>query len=360
MLHQAICLLTKKLSGEASASELELLNHLLSQHPHLHQQLGEYEAYWNAGQLQTDVVGNEEWMEAHWQRMRQPPLQPLPVRNTGKYGPVWPWLGGLAAILLLALFWFYARPTATHAQPNAETRLVANEVTTRPGSRTRLVLPDGTQAWLNADSRLTYAPDFNKTSRKVQLDGEAYFIVAKNRARPFYIETSQLDIKVTGTTFNVKAYAADGRTETSIVEGSVEVSVRNRPGEVYLLRPAEKLVLDAGIVPDKPNVRQAGIRQQLPQPVVTKLPFDAAESLSPETAWVHNVLAFSDESFRQVADKMERWYNVEISFGHQNLEDIRFTGTFANETVEQALQALQLTTPFVYRVSGNEIIIISK
>jgi len=92
-------------------------------------------------------------------------------------------------------------------------------------------------------------------------------------------------------------------------------------------------------------------------PVMQKLVVKPDELFPVETAWVNNTLAFNDESFREVADKMERWYGVEIVFAHHELEQMRFTGRFENETVAQALEAMQLATPFHFSMKGNSILI---
>jgi ferric-dicitrate binding protein FerR (iron transport regulator) len=90
---------------------------------------------------------------------------------------------------------------------------------------------------------------------------------------------------------------------------------------------------------------------------ISKMVLDHEMQLPIETAWVNNRLAFSDESFRDVANKMERWYGVSIQFDEPSLEEIHLTGSFENETIQEALEALKLTAKFSYDINGNSIVI---
>src|SRR5439155_8152 len=110
---------------------------------------------------------------------------------------------------------------------------------------TYMVLPDGTQVWLNAESRITYSNTFNKSLREVNLEGEAYFDVTHDAAHPFIVHTSSIAIKVLGTAFTVKSYASDKTIEATLLRGSIEVVKNNDPSAPkVILRPHEKLVFN--------------------------------------------------------------------------------------------------------------------
>src|SRR4029078_631833 len=100
-----------------------------------------------------------------------------------------------------------------------------NTVSTKRGSKSKVQLPDGTQVWLNADSRIAYNEKFQGNLREVTLEGEAYFDVVRDEKRPFVIHTAAIDIKVLGTAFNVRSYANEKNTETSLIRGSIEVTL---------------------------------------------------------------------------------------------------------------------------------------
>ena len=119
------------------------------------------------------------------------------------------------------------------------------EVAARPGVRTKVVLPDGTQVWLNSNSKLKYSPDFNLHSREVDLEGEAYFDVAKDMERPFIVHASTIDVRVLGTAFTIKSYPQDETIEATLLKGAIEISGRDNPGAPrIILKPDEKLVLN--------------------------------------------------------------------------------------------------------------------
>ncbi|MDQ6610580.1 MAG: FecR family protein, partial [Bacteroidota bacterium] len=225
------------------------------------------------------------------------------------------------------------------------------EVFTRPGSRTKLILPDGSEVWLNAGSRLTYQQPFGDATRSVNLIGEAFFDVVKSN-KPFIIYTGGVQIKVLGTAFNVRSYPNEKKIETSLVRGRVEVTLDKSPEKKYILKPNEKLTLntDDEIVGNN--------HKKLPPPlaVVSNLRYLDSTTIA-ETSWVENKLVFVDESFDDIAKRMERWYGVTIIFKNDKVKNERLTGVFEKETVWQALEALQLTTSFHFSLRDDTIII---
>lgn len=370
MENRAMILFMKKLTGELSDSEARELNHMLSSQPGLHDELQVLETVWSNNNTKTDL--QEQDFDKLVARMHEqgiafdvPSLSATPEASAllvpfKKPARLLAWMVGAAAVLV-SLFWLFSE----RKEGLTESSLVSetNQVSTRPGSRTKIQLPDGTQVWLNADSRLTYGNDFGINSREVNLTGEAYFDVVSNKKIPFYIHTSSIKVKVTGTAFNVRAYPSEARTETSLIHGKVEVTLNNNPEKTYYLRPREKLIVSDNMVNDSYSnadgvmAKQARIAKTVQLPMLKKLAYNAIDSIPVETAWVNNKLAFTDESFREVADKMERWYGLQIVFDSPELEGIRFTGRFENESVSDALEAMRYAAKFKFLLSGNTIII---
>jgi ferric-dicitrate binding protein FerR (iron transport regulator) len=229
------------------------------------------------------------------------------------------------------------------------------QVQTRMGTRTNLVLPDGTSVWLNAGSVLTYPASFNAPNREVNLDGEAFFDVVKDQKHPFIVHTSTMNIRVLGTSFDVKAYAKDKEMETTLIRGAVEITRKDASDAArILLKPNEKLIfhtsdIKSGMVP---------ISRQVPEvnhlEVTTLQPYKTKDDLV-ETAWVHNRLEFRGDSFEELSLKLERWYNVQIRFSSEELKTYRFYGSFEKETIVQALDDLKMTAKFNYKINGNDI-----
>ena len=129
------------------------------------------------------------------------------------------------------------------------------------GSRTSLTLSDGTKVWLNAGSTLRFDNNFNNGHRKIYLEGEAYFDVTKNKKLPFIVKTSDIDLKVLGTAFNVKCYKEEGTIETTLVRGSIMIESKDASGkiETTILKPNEKAIFvrkrERGLEPDLSKIR---------------------------------------------------------------------------------------------------------
>ncbi|MCU0374682.1 MAG: FecR family protein, partial [Chitinophagaceae bacterium] len=288
-------------------------------------------------------------------------LQAIP--NTGKIRKL-KWMWYAAAILVVAAGWLWLQggsPALPTYEPiAAKENHNQSEVFTSTGSQTNITLQDGTKVWLNANSKLTYANDFNGNTREVSLSGEAFFDVVSNKSKPFIIHTAKIKVKVTGTSFNVRAYPDENRTETSLINGKVEVSLLKNPEKIYHLRPSEKLVLNdeqpVGNLTEK-NKMVAAIPVQQPIPILKRIAFDPLDSIPVETAWLNHQLAFYEETLREVADKMEKWYGVNIEFTKPGLEKLVFTGKFEKETLEEALDALKFIGKFNFHINQKTVII---
>ncbi len=234
-----------------------------------------------------------------------------------------------------------------------------NEIVAKRGTKTKIILPDGSQVWLNSDSKLSYGARFNDTIREVLLEGEAYFDVIKDKNRPFVVMTNALNIRVLGTTFNIKSYAQDATIETTLIRGMIEVRKNNEPAtKKIVLTPNEKLIYnksEALLV--RPNNEQNTIAKKLEALSITTLSKNIPDSSRVETAWIYGRLVFDGDSFVTLAEKMERWYNIKITIQNQSISNNRFSGVFEKENVEEAFKALQLITMFKYDIHDNEILI---
>jgi ferric-dicitrate binding protein FerR (iron transport regulator) len=247
--------------------------------------------------------------------------------------------------------------------------VASNTISTRPGSKSKVELPDGTQVWLNADSKLTYAQNFIGNTREVALTGEAYFDVAHATAPetgqkiPFIIHTNSIDIKVLGTAFNVRSYPGEKTIETALIRGSVEVTLHNSPDKKIVLKPDEKLIVkndNATVVSNKPALADSLINGSDNEPVMTlsKIhPYKGDTTAHYETLWVKNKLAFEKETFDRMLPELERWYNVSIVLKNETLKGLHFTGVFENKSLADVMEALSLAQGFRYEIKGAEVII---
>jgi transmembrane sensor len=225
------------------------------------------------------------------------------------------------------------------------------------GSRTHLTLADGTSVWLNAGSQLKYSSRFGKKDRKVFLEGEGYFHVAKDQKRQFIVSTSYLDIKVYGTQFNVKAYPDENTIQTTLVEGSVMIEDRVdlwAKRHRITLKPnqtATYYIQESKAVVKSKNDQPAGI-QMFPEKKMTLLPH-----VNPTvyTSWKDSRWLIEAETLASLAVKLERRYNVKIVIKSPELQNYRFSGTLKDETLEQVLNLIKLSAPIQYTIENNVV-----
>jgi transmembrane sensor len=349
-------LFSRHLSGEASPSEIEELQELLEQFPDKSQLLDILQSYFSASDSQPGADSSDPDFEQRFHRIIQRPAYKAPRSRLRRITSIAAALGGLIVLAWGIFHQHHAAPLNAVHNPSK-----GGEVAARPGVRTKVVLPDGTQVWLNSNSKLKYAPDFNLHSREVDLEGEAYFDVAKDMERPFIVHASTVDIRVLGTAFTIKSYPQDETIEATLLKGAIEISGRDNPDAPrVILKPDEKLVLNkrwlsSSLTAPAKSAGNVGVPRVRPAISVNPVPANIPDSNKVETAWLYNRLVFNGDTFRELAEKMERWYNVKIVFRDERLYKYRFGGAFANETVQDALNALQLTAPFNYKINGDDI-----
>ncbi len=261
--------------------------------------------------------------------------------------PVVRWvLGAAAAVLIIVLTGvvYYRNGNAGQVLPNV--------VATKKGNKTNIVLPDGTKVWVNADSRLTYDPSFGKDMREVELTGEAYFEVVHDPKRPFIVHTKNIDVRVFGTVFNVRSYADEPSTQTTLISGSVQVSLKHASNKKIMLSPNEKLVI-RNTYPEPLSKEETTDLPQLELLAVKSNPLDSSVS---ETEWVNNKLVFDKDRLEQIIPVLERWYDIKIVCRNRPVTRT-FSGTFENDKLEDVLQSLQLSAGIKYKIEKDIVTI---
>lgn len=230
--------------------------------------------------------------------------------------------------------------------------------TTSKGEKKTFLLPDSTKICLGAGSTLRVEKNFGSGNRAVFLSGEALFDVTHNENLPFVVHSNKYDVKVLGTVFNVKAYPEDNISETSLIKGKVEISFRNNSQKI-MLKPNQKAVInnkdESMVLENKKNSAE----QTDEKISIFPLSYSSEDSVVIETAWAQNRLEIVNESFDEIKNKIERWYNVKIILADEEVGRYTFTATFTRETIDQVLKALQYSYQFTYKTEGK-IITISK
>ena len=241
------------------------------------------------------------------------------------------------------------------------------EVIAKKGSKSEVVLPDGSKVWLNSNSKIKYYPGFNNAKREVFLIGEAYFDVKHTEDESlFYVHTSDIHVKVLGTEFNVKSYPDEGTIETTLEKGKVEIekTVHDKLIKLISLEPNQQ----ATFIKQEGKIYVSNVREEiaknnavLTQQLKRKEQIILNEKVDTEryTSWKDGRLQFVSETFENMVVKFERWYDVGLKIENEELKDIVFTATFEKHTIEQALNALKLTHDFdyEYNLDDNTIII---
>jgi ferric-dicitrate binding protein FerR (iron transport regulator) len=231
------------------------------------------------------------------------------------------------------------------------------------GSKSRIVLPDGSVVNLNSGSNLKYSSsDFNSVSRSVLLTGEGFFSITKDSTRPFYVITPGIKVKVLGTTFNIKAYPDENIEEATLVSGKVEIyasSDKTEKGKVIVLKQNQSAVFVKSEnnfhTKDSTDIFRLGTAEVK----LRKVNLPSSSRTEQTISWKENKLIFDNEYFSSLVVKIERWYDVKIVVNYPELNSARVTGKFDKETLEQVLNALITVTPFNYNIKQN-LITISK
>lgn len=206
---------------------------------------------------------------------------------------------------------------------------------TPKGGEYKLSLPDGTQIWVNAASKVKYPLTFAATSREVELEGEAFFDV-KNIGSgldklPFIVYTGGQKLEVLGTVFNVNSYGDN--IHTTLVEGSVKLSYPDL--KAHYLKPSQQA---------KYNEVKNTVQIDKVDPFYT-------------VAWKDGSFAFDNEDIRTVMETLARWYDVSIEYAPQ-VKDINFTGTISRyEQIDKVLELIELTKSLKFKVEGRRIVV---
>ena len=238
-----------------------------------------------------------------------------------------------------------------------------HEIAVPLGAKSMVSLPDGSEIWLNAGSKLKYSNLFNVSNREVILEGEGYFDVSKNEKLIFTVNTADLSIKAVGTIFDVKAYPEENTIKTVLIEGKINIQkqMAGKNSRAVTLLPNQSATYfksDARIFVSKTAQNDMKTDKTTESLSVKKGKIYLAKEVDSEiyTSWKDEYWIFKSEPLSELAKKIERRYNVTISFESENLKKYRFSGSFKDETLEQVLNAIELSSPVKYSINGKKII----
>ncbi|PTS95275.1 anti-sigma factor [Pedobacter sp. HMWF019] len=217
-----------------------------------------------------------------------------------------------------------------YAVNNHQTSQAINKVSTPKGGQYQIQLPDGTKVWLNCASSLRYPASFSGSERKVELSGEAYFEVTKNKNMPFKVLTKKQEVSVLGTHFNINAYEEEESIKTTLLEGSVKVNVAESKSSA-LLKPGQQSVYEKNGL----NVVNADLDEVI--------------------AWKNGYFLFQDEDIRSIMRKVARWYDIEVVY-QGNLSQKHIGGSVSkSKNLNDVLMILKETDEFNFKIEGRRV-----
>ena len=296
--------------------------------------------HFHAGKYNTEI---SEAMDNVWEEMEEDEVSSLQhqqyreearlllsrIRKPEKRFSFIPYLRYVAIVaVILSIGWGGFRLIRS----NQEKVLTYTEVHVKNGEHKRIILPDGTSVTLNAGSYLRYPREFITDVRRIEMNGEAFFEVTRDEEKPFLIHTKDADVKVLGTSFNVKALDMDEQLTVSVQTGKVQVDL---PEAMMRLLPDEQFVMDK-----------------------TKGEFQKRnEDARLSTVWIKGGLYFNRTPIRTVVNELVRMYNRTIEFAPGAEYDDYIYGEHDNKSLEAVLKSIQYSTDIKYRIENDKIVL---
>lgn len=234
------------------------------------------------------------------------------------------------------------------------------EVTAPLGSTSEIVLPDSSRVWLNSGSKIKYSTSFNQVDRLIFLEGEGYFKVAKNKELPFIVDAFGFEVKALGTEFNVKAYKDDATIETTMVEGKVTLqhATENMIAGVYLTpnqkatfyKKRESLTIE---VIKKLEEKKEELNYIPESRLVITPQIDPRSIIS----WKEDRLIIERQRLDDLVELLGRKYNFNFEFKSNDIKKFRFSGILEDETLQQVMDVIRISSPIDYAIVGKTVFI---
>ncbi|MBN2522099.1 MAG: DUF4974 domain-containing protein [Bacteroidales bacterium] len=356
-------LIMKFISGRASDEESESIIEWLNEE---HKNILHYFHLKRLWQENVTNPNDQDFLNNSWERLKLRMGSQIngTSTNNNKQNIAWNFarISAAASILILlatSLFFGVRNYQISRYEDNL------NQVSVPLGSRSTIILPDGSKVWLNSGSKLLYPSGFRGKSRKVILEGEGFFEVKADRSSPFIVSAADLKIKALGTSFNIKSYPDESIIETILVNGKIEVNTSNGKGlhSPIILAPNQKLTYLKNEGTVNLSSIEEGIKMDKPKDQKVEVPdinnFKIATKIDPEifTSWKDGKLIIDGETLESLVPKLERYYNVRISLKDDSMKNFRYSGILEEVTIEEVLRAIQETSPIRYEINKNYVVL---
>lgn len=236
-----------------------------------------------------------------------------------------------AALLIMAIVIGFSASEFIEMIPSHRADNLTNDFYSPEGQISEFKLSDGTRVWLNSGTRIKVPQNYDSRNRVLFIEGEAFFEVVNDPENPFYVHTPNLSVKAMGTSFNVCNYPSEGNVLVTLIEGKVGIKAHNGP-KLAMLMPGQQL--------EYIKATGAKIKREI--------------NTSPYEAWRDGKLIFKDRSLDYIAERLERWYNVEIELKDKEVGQVKFSGTILkSKPLSQVLEIITLSAPIQYSIKVN-------
>lgn len=241
-------------------------------------------------------------------------------------------IGKIAAVAVVAVFFSYFYFSTSWEKHPISYNIIEIPV----GNQAKITLPDGSVAWLNSGTTLRYPEQFTGKDRSVQLNGEGWFDISKNKEKPFVVNTPLHSITVLGTTFNVYAYEESNHFETTLFEGSIILN-NNNDKDILEMKPGQQAIYDK---------------------TTRKMTVYNNKEIKNTSSWISGYNSFYKTPFSQMLERLGQYYNKEIIIKRPEIATYECTGKFkVSDTLEHILDVVKATKPFKYEINEHQIII---
>ena len=330
-------LIIKRLAGETTVEENEFLEGWVKASEDNRRLLHFHQAVWNDTSLEYKNIDHSRAYKVISDHINSS-IKASKSTNQWNRLTMPAYLRAASVILVVTcgiFIWYFAQKNIEPDVQKVVAATVEKEATR--GQKIRTFLPDGSVAWLSAESKITYEEFFSDSLRIVHLEGMAYFDVERDSLRPFIVRLQDLDVVVLGTSFSVRSYHSEEIVSVALEEGRVLIKLESEHKEIenVILKPGREIMY---------NVKSQTYSEVQANP-------DKAFN------WRNGVLSFENASFDEVIRELSKWYGVDFQVINNAQKEWHYTSTFRRFTLKEVLESMSYTQNISYELHPEKVII---